>query len=148
MSPLFKAVTLVVYGTPISRVKMSIEKWSLMDMMWYEAKIIDHIVRISMEHLGLRDGCLREEQIRGSNPVSLRVQSSQLVDGQLNQAKGALTQLDVCAAYLEEAGSTDKRQRKMTDNGREDGKKIIDKRKNLVSRIIRNSRCFVILSPE
>ena len=101
-----------------------------------------------MEHLGLRDGCLRKEQIRGSNPVSLRVQSSQLVDGQLNQAKGALTQLDVCAAYLEEAGSTDKRQRKMTDNGREDGKKIIDKRKNLVSRIIRNSRCFVILSPE
>ena len=114
------------------------------DVVWSE----DHIVRISMEHLGLRDGCLRKEQIRGSNPVSLRVQSSQLVDGQLNQAKGALTQLDVCAAYLEEAGSTDKRQRKMTDNGREDGKKIIDKRKNLVSRIIRNSRCFVILSPE
>ena len=41
----------------------------------------DHSLRISMENLRLRDDCQREEQIRRSHPVSLRGQSSQLVDG-------------------------------------------------------------------
>ena len=46
----------------------------------------------------------------------------------------------VCAAHSEEAGSMDKRQRKMTDKGREYRKEILDKKRtNLVSRIIRKS---------
>ena len=70
----------------------------------------------------------------------MRGQSSQLVDGQSNQAKYVLKQLEVCAAHPEEAGSMDKRQRKMTEKGREYRKEILDKKRtNLVSRIIRKS---------
>ena len=68
----------------------------------------DHDLRISMENLRLRDDCQREEHITGSHQVSLRGQSSQLVDGQSNQAKDVLKQLEVCAAYHEEAGSMEK----------------------------------------
>ena len=83
----------------------------------------NHNLRISMENLRLRDDCQSEQHIRGSHQVSLRGQSSQLVDGQ-----------------SEEAGSMDKRQRKMTDKGREYRKGILDKKRaNLVSRIIRKS---------
>ena len=41
------------------------------------------------------------------------------MDGQSNQAKDVLKQLEVCAAHPEEAGGMDKRQRKMTGKGRE-----------------------------
>ena len=81
-----------------------------------------------------------EEHITGSHQVSLRGQNSQLVDGQSNQAKDVLKQLEACAAHPEEAGNMDKHQRKMTDKGREYRKEIIDKKRtNLVSRIIRKS---------
>ena len=100
----------------------------------------DHDRRISMKNLSLRDDCQREEHITGSHQVSLRGQSSQLVDGQSNQAKNILKQLEVCTAHPEEAGSVDNRQRKMTEKGREYRKEIIDKKRtNLVSRIIRKS---------
>ena len=100
----------------------------------------NHNLRISMENLRLRDDCQSEQHIRGSHQVSLRGQSSQLVDGQSDQAKDVLKQLEVCAAHPEEAGSMDKRQRKMTDKGREYRKGILDKKRtNLVSRIIRKS---------
>ena len=100
----------------------------------------DHDLRISMENLRLRDDCQMEEHITGSHQVSLRGQSSQLVDGQSNQAKDVLKQLEVCAAHPEEAGNMNKRQRKITDNGREYRKQILDKKRtNLVSRIIRIS---------
>ena len=93
-----------------------------------------------MENLRLRNDCQGEEHITGSHQVSLRGQSSQLVDGQSNQAKDVLKQLEVCAAHPEEAGSMDKRQRKMTEKGREYRKEILDKKRtNLVSRIIRKS---------
>ena len=49
----------------------------------------------------------------------LRGQSSQLVDGQLNQAKDVLEQLEVYEAHPGEADSTDKRRRKMIDKERE-----------------------------
>ena len=100
----------------------------------------NHNLRISMENLRLRDDCQSEQHIRGSHQVSLRGQSSQLVDGQSNQAKDVLKILEVCAAHPEEAGSMDKRQRKMTDKGREYRKGIFDKKRaNLVSRIIKKS---------
>ena len=100
----------------------------------------DHDLRISMENLRLRDDCQMEEHITGSHQVSLRGQSSQLVDGQSNQAKDVLKQLEVCAAHPEEAGNMNKRQRKITNNGREYRKQILDKKRtNLVSRIIRIS---------
>ena len=93
-----------------------------------------------MENPRLRDDCQREEQIRRSHPVTLRGQISQLVDGQLNQAKDVLTQLEVCAAHPGEAGSTDKCQRKMTNKVREYRKEILDKKRtNLMSGIIRKS---------
>ena len=110
-----------------------------------------HSLRISMENLRLRDHCQSEQHIRGSHEVSLRRQSSQLVDGQLAQAKDVLKQLEVCTAHPEEAGSMDKHQRKMTEKGRGYRKGILDKKRtNLVSRIIRRSSeiMFVILSPE
>ena len=44
----------------------------------------DHSLIISMENLRLRDGYQMKEHIRGSHPVFLRGQSSQLVDGQLS----------------------------------------------------------------
>ena len=81
----------------------------------------NHNLRISIENLSLRDDCQSEQHIRGSHQVSLRGQSSQLVDGQSDQAKDVLKQLEVCAAHPEEAGILDK------------------KRANLVSRIIRKS---------
>ena len=63
-----------------------------------------------------------------------------MVDGQSNQAKDVLKQLEVCAAHPEEAGCMDKRQRKMTEKEREYRKEILDKKRtNLVSRIIRKS---------
>ena len=63
-----------------------------------------------------------------------------MVDGQSNQAKYVLKQLEVCVPHPEEAGILDKRQRKMTDKGREYRKKILDKKRtNLVSRINRKS---------
>ena len=100
----------------------------------------NHNLRISMENLRLRDDCQSEQHVRGSHQVSLRGQSSQLVDEQSNQAKDVLKQLKVCAAHPEEAGSMDKRQRKMTDKGREYRRRILDKKRtNLVSRIIRKS---------
>ena len=89
----------------------------------------DHDLRISMENLMLRDHCGREEHITGSHQVFLRGQSSQLVDGQSNQAKDVLMQLKVCAAHPEEAGSMDKCQIEMTDKGREYRKEILDKKK-------------------
>ena len=98
----------------------------------------DHNLRISMENLRLRDDCQREEH-RGSHQVSLRGQSRVLVDEQSKQAKDALKQLEVYAAHPEEASSMDKRQRKMTEKGRKYRKEILDKRTNLVSRIIRKS---------
>ena len=70
----------------------------------------------------------------------MKWQSSQLVDGQSNQAKDVLKQLEVCVPHPEEAGNLDKRQRKMTDKGREYRKKILDKKRtNLVSRSNRKS---------
>ena len=100
----------------------------------------DHDLRISMENLRQRDDCQREERITGSHQVSLKGQSSQLVDGQSNQAKDVLKQLEVCVPHPEEAGNLDKRQRKMTDKGREYRKKILDKKRtNLVSRSNRKS---------
>ena len=70
----------------------------------------------------------------------MREQSSQLVDGQSNQAKDVLKQLEVCAAHTEEVSSINKRQRKTTDKGREYRKDILDKKgTNLVLRIIRKS---------
>ena len=107
----------------------------------------NHNLRISMENLRLRDDFQSKQDIRGSHQVSLRGQSSQLVEGQSDQAKYVLKQLEVCAAHPEEAGSMDKSQRKMTDKGREYRKGIlVKKRTNLVSRIIR--KCCVMLSPE
>ena len=50
----------------------------------------DHNHRINMEKQRLRDNCQREEHIRGSHQVSLRGQSSQLIDGQSNKAKDVL----------------------------------------------------------
>ena len=100
----------------------------------------NHNLRISMENLKLRDDCQSEQHIRGIHQVSLRGQSSQLVDGQSDQAKDVLKQLEVCAAHPEEAGSMDKRQKKMADKGRECRKGILDKKRtNLMSRIIRKS---------
>ena len=100
----------------------------------------DHHPRITMENLRLRDDCQREEHITGSHQVSLRGQSSQLVDGQSNQAKDILKQLEACAAHPEEVGNMNKCQRKMTDKGREYKKEILDKKRtDLVSRIIRKS---------
>ena len=99
-----------------------------------------HNLRISIENLRLRDDCQSEQHIRGNHQVSLRGQSSQLVYGQSDQAKDVLKQLELCAVHPEEAGSRDKRQRKMTDKGREYMKGIRDKKRtNLVSRIIRKS---------
>ena len=81
---------------------------------------------------------MSREEHRGSHQVSLRRQSSQLVEGQLNQEKDALKRLEVCAAYPDETSSMDKHQRKKTDKGREYRKEILDKKRtNLVSRIIR-----------
>ena len=68
----------------------------------------DHDLRIRMENLRLRDDCQKEEHITGSHQVSLRRQSSQLVDGQSNQAKDVLKQLEASAAHPEEAGNMDK----------------------------------------
>ena len=79
----------------------------------------DHDLRISMKNLRLRDDCQRDEHITGIHQVSLRGQCNQLVDGQSNQEKDVLEQLDVCAAHPEEAGSVDKPQRKMTEKQRE-----------------------------
>ena len=47
--------------------------------MEFGGMIEDHNLRISMENLRLRDDCQREEH-RGSHQVSLRGQSSELVD--------------------------------------------------------------------
>ena len=63
-----------------------------------------------------------------------------MIDGQSNQAKDVLKWLQACAAQPEEAGNMDKRERKVTDKGREYRKEILDKKRtNLVSRIIRKS---------
>ena len=45
----------------------------------------DNDLRISMENLRLRDDCQMKEHITGSHQVSLRGQSSQLVDGKTKQ---------------------------------------------------------------
>ena len=83
---------------------------------------------------------MSREEHRGSHQVSLRRQSSQLVEGQLNQEKDALKRLEVCAADPDETSSMDKHQRKKTDKGREYRKEILDKKRtNLVSRTIRKS---------
>ena len=47
--------------------------------------------------------------------------------------------MEVYAAHPEEASSMDKRQRRMTEKERKYRKEILDKRTNLVSRIIRKS---------
>ena len=49
-----------------------------------------------------------EEHITGSHQVSLRGQNSQLVEGQSNQVKDVLKQLEASAAHPEEAGNMDK----------------------------------------
>ena len=65
---------------------------------------------------------------------------------QLNQAKDILKQLEVCAAHPEKAGSINKRQRKMTNKGREYRKDILDKKRtDLVSSIFRKSSEIDIL---
>ena len=100
----------------------------------------DHDLRIKMKNLRLRGDSQREEHITGTHQISLRGQSSQLVDGQSNETKDVLKQLEVWAAHPEEAGSMDKRLSKMTEKGREYRKEILDKKRtNLVSRIIRKS---------
>ena len=64
----------------------------------------------------------------------MRGQSSQMVDGQSNQAKDVLKLLEASAAQPEEADNMDKPQRKMTDKGRKYRKEILDKKRtNLVS---------------
>ena len=68
----------------------------------------DHDLRISMENLRLRDDCQRGKHITGSHQVSLRGQTSQLVDWQSNEAKDVLKQLEACAAHPEETGNMDK----------------------------------------
>lgn len=69
-----------------------------------------------------------------------------MVDEQLNQAKDVLEQLQLCAAHSEETGSTDKRLRKMIDEGREYRKAILDKKRvKLVSMIIRKSSEIEVL---
>ena len=50
-----------------------------------------------------------------------------MVDCQLNQAVDVLKQFEVCATHPQD-GSTDKRQRKMTDKGSEYKKETLDKR--------------------
>ena len=47
----------------------------------------DHDLRISMKNLRLRGDSQREEHITGSHQISLRGQSSQLVDGQSNETR-------------------------------------------------------------
>ena len=59
----------------------------------------DHDLRISMKNL--RDDCQREEHITGSHQVSLRGQSSQLVDGQSVETVRMMKQLEVYAAHPE-----------------------------------------------
>ena len=69
-----------------------------------------------------------------------------MVDEQLNQAKDVLEQLQLCATHPEETGSTDKRLRKMIDEGREYRKAILDKKRvKLVSMIIRKSSEIEVL---
>ena len=69
-----------------------------------------------------------------------------MVDERLNQAKDVLEQLQLCAAHPEETGSTDKRLRKMIDEGREYRKAILDKKRvKLVSMIIRKSSEIEVL---
>ena len=76
-----------------------------------------------MENLRLRNDCQKKEHIRRSHLVSLTGQSNQLVDGQLNQTKDVLKQFEVVVI-----NSTNKRQRKMTDEGRGYRKEILDKK--------------------
>ena len=69
-----------------------------------------------------------------------------MVNKQLNQVKDVLTHLEVYAAHLEEAGCTNKCQRKMSDKEKEYRKGIIEKKgENLVSRIIRKSNEIDVL---
>ena len=56
--PLFKAVTLVVYGAAINFVKMSIKEIEFDGN--YVVASEDHSLKISMESLRLRDYCQRE----------------------------------------------------------------------------------------
>lgn len=72
--PLFKVVTLVLYGAAINWVKNSIEEIEFdgNDLVPSEG----HSFRSSMENLRLRDDFKREEYIRGSHPFSLRRQNS------------------------------------------------------------------------
>ena len=142
--PLFKAVTLVVYGAAINWVNMSSKE------MEFDGNDVvpsqDHDLRISMENLRLRGDCQQEKHIRGSHQVSLRGQTSQLVDWQSNEGKDVLKQLEACTAHPEEAGNMEKHQRKMTDKGREYRKEILDKKRtSLVSRIIRKSSDIDVL---
>ena len=68
------------------------------------------------------------------------------MDEQLNQAKDVLQQLQLCAAHPEETRSTDKRRRRMTDEGREYRKEILDKKRvKLVSMIIIKSSEIEVL---
>ena len=69
-----------------------------------------------------------------------------MVDEQLNQAKDVLQQLQLRAAHPEETRSTDKRRRRMTDEGREYRKEILDKKRvKLVSMIIIKSSEIEVL---
>ena len=100
----------------------------------------DHDLRISMKNMRLRHDCQRGEHFTGSHQVSLRWQSSQFVDGQSNQVKDVLQQLEVYTSHPGEAGNMDKHQGKMTNKEREYRKEILDKKRaNLVSGIIRKS---------
>ena len=66
--PLFKAVTLVVYGAAINWVNMPIK-----EMEFDRNDVVPgkgHDLRISMENLTLRDDCQREEHIQGSYQLS------------------------------------------------------------------------------
>ena len=130
--PLFKAVTLVVYDAAINWVNISSKELEFDGNDVVPSQ--DHDLRINMVNLWLRDGCQMEEHITWSHQVSLRGQSSQMVDGQSNQAKDVLKLLEASAAQPEEADNMDKPQRKMTDKGRKYRKEILDKKRtNLVS---------------
>ena len=130
--PLFKAVTLVVYDAAINWVNISSKELEFDGNDVVPSQ--DHDLRINMVNLWLRDDFQMEEHITWSHQVSLRGQSSQMVDGQSNQAKDVLKLLEASAAQPEEAGNMDKPQRKMTDKGRKYRKEILDKKRtNLVS---------------
>ena len=66
------------------------------------------------------------EYIRESHPDSWRLQRSHFTSGQLNETRDVFKQLEVWGAYLKD-GSTDKYQRRVTENEKKYRKEILDK---------------------